>query len=78
MDLDLGLWDFWDSGTLEFSTNMLMGAPGRLRFYETPNAAPVNVLTNLITPTSMTRDDATGNLYITNIAPGTITKVVFP
>ena len=64
--------------TLEFSTNMLMGAPGRLRFYATPDAAPVNVLTNLITPTSMTRDDTTGNLYVTHIAPGTISKVVFP
>ena len=64
--------------TLEFSTNMLMGAPGRLRFYETPDAAPVNLLSNLITPTSMTRDDDTGNLYITNIGPGTITKVTFP
>ncbi|HUR97601.1 MAG TPA: ScyD/ScyE family protein [Pyrinomonadaceae bacterium] len=64
--------------TLEFSTNQLMGAPGRLRYYATPDAAPVNVLSNLITPTSMTRDDETRNLYITNIGPGTITKVVFP
>ena len=47
--------------TLEFSTNRLMGAPGRLRFYATPEAAPVNVLSTLITPTSMTRDDDTGN-----------------
>ena len=64
--------------TLEFSTNMLMGAPGRLRFYATPDAAPVNVLSTLITPTSMTRDDSTGNIFITNIGPGTVTKVVFP
>lgn len=64
--------------TLEFSTNMRMGAPGRLRFYATPDAAPVNVLSNLITPTSMTRDDDTGNIYITNIGPGTVTKVTFP
>jgi hypothetical protein len=64
--------------TLEFSTNMLMGAPGRLRFYATPAAAPVNLLSDLITPTSMTRDDNTGNLFITNIGPGTVTKVTFP
>ncbi|PYT00662.1 MAG: hypothetical protein DMF63_06390 [Acidobacteria bacterium] len=64
--------------TLEFSTNMLMGAPGRLRFYATPDAAPVNVLSNLITPTSMARDGENGNLFITNIGPGTITKVTFP
>ncbi len=64
--------------TLEFSTNQLMGAPGRLRFYATPDAAPVNVLSNLITPTSMTRDPETGNVFITNIGPGIVTKVVFP
>jgi hypothetical protein len=64
--------------TLEFSTNLLMGAPGRLRFYADPDATPVNVLSNLITPTSMTRDEETGTLYITNIGPGTITKVTFP
>ena len=64
--------------TLEFSTNMLAGAPGRLRYYATPDAAPVNVLSNLITPTSMTRDEDTGTIYITNIGPGTITKVTFP
>ena len=64
--------------TLEFSTNMLMGAPGRLRYYATPDAAPVNLLSNLITPTSMTRDEETGNIYITNIGPGMVTKVVFP
>lgn len=64
--------------TLEFSTNLLAGAPGRLRFYQNPDAAPVNVLTNLITPTSMVFDGETGNLFITNIGPGTLTKVVFP
>ena len=64
--------------TLEFSTNMLMGAPGRLRYYATPDATPVNLLSNLITPTSMTRDEETGNIYITNIGPGIVTKVVFP
>ena len=64
--------------TLEFSTNMLMGAPGRLRYYATPDATPVNLLSNLITPTSMTRDEETGNIYITNIGPGMVTKVVFP
>jgi hypothetical protein len=64
--------------TLEFSTNMLGGALGRLRFYQEPDAVPVNVLTNLVTPTSMTRDADTGNLFITNIAPGTVTKVSFP
>jgi hypothetical protein len=39
---------------------------------------PVNLLTNLITPTSMALDGETGNLFITNIGPGTVTKVSFP
>lgn len=64
--------------TLEFSTNLLGGAPGRLRYYSAPDASPVNLITNLITPTSMVRDGETGNIYITNIGPGTITKVVLP
>ena len=61
--------------TLEFSTNFLAQAPGRLRFYAAPDAAPVNVLSNLITPTSMARDSGSGDLFITNIGPGTITRV---
>lgn len=61
--------------TLEFSTNFLAGAPGRLRFYERPDAAPVNLLTNLVTPTSMARDPATGDLFIVNLGPGTVTRV---
>jgi hypothetical protein len=61
--------------TLEFSTNMLAGAPGRLRYYDTPTAAPADILSSLITPTSMARDEATGDLFITNIGPGTITRV---
>ncbi|HKX83615.1 MAG TPA: ScyD/ScyE family protein [Pyrinomonadaceae bacterium] len=61
--------------TLEFSTDFLAGAPGRLRFYSAPDATPVNVLTNLITPTAMARDAATGNLFIVNLGPGTVTRV---
>jgi hypothetical protein len=64
--------------TLEFSTNLLGGAPGRLRFYKDPGSIPVNVLTNLVSPNSMALDNETGNLFITNIRPGTITKVSFP
>ena len=60
--------------TLEFSINQLAQAPGRLRYYSTPSAAPVDVLTTLITPTSMARDED-GSIYITSIATGTITKV---
>jgi hypothetical protein len=61
--------------TLEFSTNQLMGAPGRLRYYATPDATPVDLVTNLVTPTSMARDEDSGDVFITNIFPGTITRV---
>ena len=61
--------------TLEFSTDFLANAPGRLRFYSSPDAAPVDVAAGFITPTSMTRDEATGDLFITNIFPGLVTRV---
>jgi len=65
--------------TLEYSVHQFPppSAPGRLRFYATTTSDPVDALTNLTTPTSMVRDDVTGNVYITNIVPGTITKVKF-
>ena len=64
--------------TLEFSTNQLAGEPGRLRFYSSPDSAPVTLLSDLITPTSMAFDEDSGSIFITNIGPGTITKVVLP
>ncbi len=63
--------------TLEFSTNMLGGALGRLRYYSSPTATPDDLLTNLVTPTSMARDGYTGELFITNIGPGTLTRVTW-
>jgi hypothetical protein len=64
--------------TLEFSTDQLAGQPGRLRFYSSPSVAPVTLLSNLITPTSMALAEDGGVIYITNIGPGTVTKVVLP
>jgi hypothetical protein len=64
--------------TLEFSTNQRMGLPGRLRFYSNAAAEPVDVFSNLVTPTSMTLDETSGNIFMTNIVPGTVTKVSFP
>ncbi len=64
--------------TLEFSTNQLGQAPGRLRYYSSPSATPVDLGVLLITPTSMTRNDHNGTIFVTNTAPGTVTKVVQP
>jgi hypothetical protein len=64
--------------TLEFSANQLGGAPGRIRFFASPNAAPVTIVSNLISPTSMARDEKTGDIFVTNIFPGTVTRVQIP
>ncbi len=64
--------------TLEFSTNQLAQAPGRLRYFSSQSATPVDLGVLLITPTAMARNADNGNIFITNTAPGTITKVVLP
>ncbi|MEO6051354.1 MAG: hypothetical protein ABIP78_08490 [Pyrinomonadaceae bacterium] len=64
--------------TLEFSANQLANQPGRIRFYATPTATPVTVVPVVITPTSMVRDPLTGDIFVTNIFPGTLTRVQFP
>lgn len=61
--------------TLEFSANMLMNLPGRLKFYSTPDAAPVTVVADLISPTSMARNDETGDIFVTEIFTGRIMRV---
>ena len=64
--------------TLEFSTNLLMGAPGRLSLFERADGSPTVLVDNLTSPTSLTRDPATGDLFVTNIFPGVITRVHVP
>jgi hypothetical protein len=61
--------------TLEFSANQLANQPGRLKFFTSPNAAPVVVVSNLISPTSMARDETTGNIFVTEISTGRIIRV---
>ncbi|MGI8788903.1 MAG: ScyD/ScyE family protein [Pyrinomonadaceae bacterium] len=64
--------------TLEFSTNMLMGAPGRLQRFDSPGGQPTLISNGLITPTSMARNPSNGDLLITEIGPGRITRISFP
>lgn len=70
-----------DSGnsfyTLEFSTNMLMGAPGRLQRFDLPNA-PTVISSTLISPTSMARHPANSDLLVTEIFTGRIMRVSVP
>jgi hypothetical protein len=61
--------------TLEFSTNQLAGAPGRLRRYDLPNQQPTLISSSLITPTSMALHSPSGDLLITEIGPGRITRI---
>ncbi len=61
--------------TLEFSANQLANQPGRLKFYSSPNAAPVTVTANLISPTSMARDQFTGDIFVAEIFTGRIIRV---
>ncbi len=64
--------------TLEFSTNMLMGAPGRLQRFDSPGGQPTVISNNLISPTSMARNPSNGDLLITEVFPGRITRISFP
>ncbi|HEY0157564.1 MAG TPA: ScyD/ScyE family protein [Thermoanaerobaculia bacterium] len=59
---------------LEFSTNMLQGATGRLRLV-TPDGASATIAEGLPTPTSMVVDQTTGEVFITHIFPGFITRI---
>ena len=61
--------------SLEFSTNMQQGAPGRLQLWPTNTASPIVIATCLITPTSMVRDPLTGDILITELGPGIIVRV---
>lgn len=63
---------------LEFSTNQLAEAPGRLLFFASRNATPTVVADNLISPTSLARDPVTGNLFITQAFTGQVVRVQAP
>ncbi len=59
---------------LEFSTNMLQGAAGRVRLV-TPSGTSTTIAEGLPTPTSMAVDPTTREIFITHIFPGFITRI---
>jgi hypothetical protein len=61
--------------TLEFSTAQLTGAPGRLSRFDPTDGSLTVLVSTLVTPTSLTRDDASGDLFITEISTGRIIRV---
>ncbi len=65
--------------TLEFSTAMLTpNTPGRLSRFDQPDGAPVVLLTNLVSPTSLAQDPVSGDLFVTEIFTGRIIRVQAP
>ncbi len=63
---------------LEFSSNMLAQAPGRLKLFTSRTESPRILVSNLITPTSLARDAATGSIFVTETATGRIIRVSAP
>lgn len=59
---------------LEFSTNMLEGAAGRVRLV-TPAGTSTTIAEGLPTPTSLAVDPTTGEIFVTHIFPGFITRL---
>ncbi|MFN2412991.1 MAG: ScyD/ScyE family protein [Pyrinomonadaceae bacterium] len=64
---------------LEFSSNQLAGAPGRLSFFPTTGfiRTRTRISSELLTPTAMVRNGE-GDIFITSIATGTIVRVELP
>jgi hypothetical protein len=61
--------------TLEFSTNPTANAPGRLQRFNSPGATPTVISNSLISPTSMALHPSSGDLLVTEIFPGRITRI---
>lgn len=61
--------------TLEFSSNQLASAPGRIKYFGSAQAPGTVVVPVLITPTSMTRDDRTGDVFVTEMFTSRVVKV---
>ncbi|MGH9663104.1 MAG: ScyD/ScyE family protein, partial [Bryobacteraceae bacterium] len=58
---------------LEYSENLLGGAPGKLLVYNSP--AGEVLASGLSGPTNMALDQSTGNLYVTSRTNGTVLKL---
>lgn len=63
---------------IEYSTNFLAGATGRLLLVDTQRGTTLPLATGLVTPTHMARDLRTGDLYVTENSRGRIVRVLVP
>ena len=59
---------------LEFSTNFLAGAPGRLLLARANNNT-TTLVNDLVSPTSMAVDERNGDVFIVHIFPGMLSRV---
>jgi hypothetical protein len=62
---------------LQFSTDFLQNAPGRLLLFDSADATPSVIAAPLISPTSLARDPKTDDLFVTEIFPGLVVRVQF-
>jgi hypothetical protein len=60
---------------LEFSTNMLAGAAGRLLLIDPAAGAPTVLAGGLATPTNMALDRNTRELFVTEFGPGRVRRI---
>lgn len=65
---------------VELSVNLLGDppGPGRLLRFASPDAAPQVLADNLTFPTSVAFDDATGELFVTEVATGNVVLIALP
>jgi len=61
--------------TLEFQSNPAVAASGRIQRFTSPTGTPTTVISNLTTPTSLALHPPSGDLLVTEIFPGRITRI---
>ncbi|MFN2390439.1 MAG: ScyD/ScyE family protein [Pyrinomonadaceae bacterium] len=61
--------------TLEFQSNPTVSASGRIQRFSSPGGQPTIVVSNLVSPTSMALHPPSGDLLVTEIFPGRITRI---
>lgn len=60
---------------VELSVDLLSGAPGRLLLFASPTAVPSVVSDTLLFPSSVARDEVTGDLYVTESLIGNVVRI---
>jgi hypothetical protein len=66
------------SYVIEYSTNFLAGAPGRLLQVDATRGTTLVLATGLLRPTNMAKDLRSGDLYVTEYGGGRVVRVLVP